>query len=136
VTAYLYFRTIESLIAGRPLLYQNDDRDVYHVSQNGVEVIKSLSPPKTHIMAFVDGDSGDCRPQTFLHSPLVQIVVATSQQGAYQGWVEQASNHTVVTTLATSLWSLHEGFLTGLVLASLLPTLDWFISWLQSPSML
>ena len=79
-------------------------------------------------MAFVDGDSGDCRPQILLRSPLVQIVVATSPQGAYQGWEEQASNHTVVTTLATGLWSLHEAFLAGLVLAPLLPTPDWFIS--------
>ena len=117
---YLHLRIIESLIAGRPFLYQSTEGAVYHVSQNGVEAIWSWSP-KTHIVAFVDGDEGDRKPQDFLFRSLVQIIVISSPEGAYRPWV---SPNIKVTKLATSLWSPHELFLTGLVLAFLLSTLD------------
>ena len=124
---YLYLRVIECLIEGRPFLYQTKEGDVYHVAQNGVEAVRDwpLENPKTHIMAFVDGDKGDCEPKYFLLYPSVQIIVATSR-GVNQKWLWQLqSNHEIIfTELATDLWSLRELFLTGLVLAFLLSTLD------------
>jgi hypothetical protein len=52
--------------------------------------------------------------------PLVQIIVTSCPKGAYQPWIKQANNDTVINTLAISLWSPRELFLTGLVLAFLL----------------
>jgi hypothetical protein len=122
--AYLYLRIIESLIAGRPFLYQTKGGTVYHVAQNGAAAIPSSWSPETHIVAFVDGDKGDCEPKGFLFSFLVQIIVASSPKGAYYRWIKQAGSNTIVTKLATSLWSPRELFLTGLVLAFLLLTFD------------
>jgi hypothetical protein len=97
---------------------------VYRVAQNGVEA--NLSSPKTHIVAFVDGDkfNGDCEPKYILRNSLVQIIVASPPEGAYQKWIEQTGNSILITKLATSLWSRRELFLTGLVLAFHLSTLD------------
>ncbi len=101
---------------------------VYHVSQNGVEAIWvwSSKNPETHIVAFVDGDKEDCAPQSFLFHSSVQIIFASFPRGADQRWVRQAeTNHEIIfTELATDLWSLRELFLTGLVLAFLLSSLD------------
>jgi hypothetical protein len=116
---------IESLIAGRPFLYQTRDRAVYHVSQKGVEAIQPESSwlPETHIMAFVDGDGGTTKPDGILIDPLVQIVIATSPKGANQKWIQQGV-YTRFTKLATSLWTPRELFLTGYVLTFHLSTLD------------
>jgi hypothetical protein len=123
-TAYLYLRIIESLIAGRPFLYQTMQGSVYHVTQNGVEAIQSFRSPKTHYVAFVDGDKEDSAPEYFLFSPLVQIIVASFPKGANQRWIKQTGNYTKITKLATSLWSPRELFLTALVSTFLLSMLD------------
>jgi hypothetical protein len=123
-TAYLYLKIIESLIAGSPFLYQTKERTVHHVNQEGVVAIRSPWLAKTHIVAFVDGDKGDGEPHHFLDHSLVQIVVASSPRGAYRKWYKQSGNTTSFTRLATRLWAPHELFLTGLVLAFLLSTLD------------
>jgi hypothetical protein len=115
---------IEPLIAGRPFLYQTKDRTVYHVSQNGVEVNLSSWSPQAHIVAFVESDEGNCEPKDFLRNPFVQIIVASSPKGAHQRWTKQTCKYTMLTRLATSPWSPSELFLTGLVLAFLLSTLD------------
>ncbi len=125
---YLYLRITECLIEGCPFLYQTKGGTVYHVAQNGVEAVRDwpLENPKTHIMAFVDGDKGDCEPKEFLFYPSVQIIVATSPRGVNQKWVWQAESdyETIFAKLATDLWSPQELFLTGLVLAFLLSSLD------------
>ncbi len=123
-TTYLYLKIIEFLITGRPFLYQTKEGSVYHVTQNGVAAIESWSS-KTHIVAFVDGDKGDYEPQKFLFASFVQIIVVSSPKGADQPWVKQASpSTTIITKFATCLWSPCEVFLTGLVSAFLLSTLD------------
>ena len=97
---------------------------VYHVTQNGVEAIQSFRSPKTHYVAFVDGDKEDSAPEYFLFSPLVQIIVASFPKGANQRWIKQTGNYTKITKLATSLWSPRELFLTALVSTFLLSMLD------------
>jgi hypothetical protein len=114
---------IESLIAGRPFLYQGTDRAVYHVTQNGVEAIQLSWSPETHIIAFIDGVK-DTEPHDILKSPLVQLIVATSPKGAEQKWIKQYNTgDKIVRKLATRLWKRREFFLTGLVFTFFLPTL-------------
>ncbi len=123
-TAYLYLLIIESLIAGRPFLYQTRGRTLYHVAESGVEAIQSWSSD-TPIVAFVDGDRGDCEPQDFLFvHPEVKIIVASPPEGANQKWLDQTGDNVDFTTLATGLWSLQELFLIGSVLPFHLSTLD------------
>ena len=126
-TAYLYLLIIESLIAGRPFLYQTRGRTLYHVAESGVEPIGYWSS-HTPIVSFVDGDGGDCEPQDFLFGhPEVRIIVASPPEGANQKWLDQTGNYVAFTKLATRLWSPQELFLIGLVLPFHLSTLDWFI---------
>ena len=113
-TSYLYIRIIKSLIAGRPLLYQSNERVVYHVSENGVEVIESRWLPSEPYVAFVDADEGLSEPHYFLRNPSVQIILTSSPRGANQNWSKQG-NYVKFTKLATKLWSHKELFLTGLV---------------------
>jgi hypothetical protein len=99
---------------------------VYHVTQNGVEAIQSFRSPETHYVAFVDGDDeDDSVPKYFLFSSSVQIIVASFPKGAKR-WLKNARkfNYGEITKFATSLWSPHELFLTGLVLMFLLSMLD------------
>jgi len=114
---------IEFLLAGRQFLYQpeNAGGTVYHVTKKGVEAIKSFSPLESPIVLFVDGDSGDSEP--IISHPSVQIIVTSSPNGANHKWIKQAGRNTIIIKLATKLWSSRELFLTGLVLAFLLPTL-------------
>ena len=111
-------RSLSFLIAGRPFLYQTIEGNVYHVTQNGVEEIWSYWSPKIHIVAFVDGDKGESKPKCFLFQDSVQIIVVSYPEGANQRWIEKVGNFTIITKLATSLWSPRELFLTGLVFAS------------------
>ena len=113
-TAYLYVRIIESLIEGRPFLYQTSDRTVYHVTHAGVKEIQSSWSPEAHIVAFIDGDEADNAPKPFILNGKVQIIVASSPKVTNQKWIKQAAI-AVFTQLATSLWSAQELFLTGLV---------------------
>jgi hypothetical protein len=87
--------------------------DVYHDSQKGVEAIWWHWSPKTHYVAFVDGDKENSEPEESLFNPLVQIFVASFPKGTYQRWIRQASPYTIITNLATRLWSPRELFLTG-----------------------
>ena len=69
---FLYLSIIESLIEGRPFLYQTKDKAVYHVTQEGVEAIWPSWYSKTHIVAFVDANAGDSTPHDIIiNSPLV-----------------------------------------------------------------
>ena len=120
---YLHVRVIESLIAGKPFLYQSNNGTVYHVAENGVEEIWSWSS-NAKIVAFVDGDQENCEPKTFLFKSSVQIILSSPPKGAYQKWIQQAEPDTDVTKLAIKLWSPQELFLAGLVLAFLLSTPD------------
>jgi len=124
-TAYLFLKIVESLIAGRPFLYQTKDRTVYYVGQNGVQQI-SYWLSEIPIVAFVDDDEGNGEPEDFICCHPVQIIVASPPEGASPNkkWMNQLSYDTTFTTLATSLWSPEELFLTGLALAILLSTLD------------
>jgi len=63
---YLHLRVIQSMIEGRPLLYQTWNRTVYHVNESGVQAIRSWSSTEDHIVAFVDGDVNDSRPELML----------------------------------------------------------------------
>jgi hypothetical protein len=124
-TSYLYLRVIEFLLAGNPFLFQSNEGVVYHVTQDGVEVIRSPLSQEDNIVAFVDGDRKNSEPSSILLSMhFVQIIVAASPKGADQQWVKQTGVNHTFTILATSLWTPSELFLTGLVFAFLLPTLD------------
>jgi len=105
---------IESLIAGHQFLYQAADGNVYHVAQKGVEALQSAWPPGSPIRAFVDGDKGNTEPRDFIRLPSVQIIIASSPQGASQKWMNQTGSFLFFTKLATSLWTSRELFLTGL----------------------
>ena len=122
-TTYLYVRIIESLIEGRPFLYQTKRRTVYHVGHNGVKKVQFWSP-EADIVAFVDGDERDNEPESFILTPQVQVIVASSPKATNQKWLDQATPVATFTKIATSLWSAKELFLTGLVLALLLSTLN------------
>ena len=111
---------IESMLEGRPFLYQAMGGTVYHVAENGVEVVRSW-PSQESITAFIDGDKGDFEPKTFLFDDFVQLVVASTPKGAYQKWTKQTGHRSLIFKLVVELWSLNEFLLTGLVLA-LLPS--------------
>jgi hypothetical protein len=123
-TTYLYLRIIESLIEGRPFLYQTKSGSIYHVAENGVKAVESSWPLEKRIVAFVDGDGEDSKPKDIIRRSSVQIIVTSSPKGVNHKWTRQGGVSTIVTKLAIKLWSSHELFLTGLVLAFLLPTLD------------
>lgn len=117
---------IEFLIAGRPFLYQTiDDGHVFHVDKDGVKEIVGSWTSENHIVAFVDANAGNTRPQQFLlDNPRVQYITTTSPKGVYQKWVKQKGDHVTLARLITSLWSAQELFLTGLVLSFLVSTLN------------
>ena len=128
-TVYLYFKIVESKIKRRPFLYQTNHGAVYYVSEKGVEAAQSWSSEEP-IMAFFDCDNANNNSEsdlkTFLLKSSVQVIVTTPPSGAYRPWVEQTLGigDVVFTKLAISLWSAPELFITGLVLAFLLSTLD------------
>src|SRR6266581_3875571 len=107
------------MIEGRSFLYQDLDRTVYHINENGVQAIQSLSSDE--IVAFVDGDGESYEPSVMLLDDRVQIILASSPKGASGKWTKQVAD---VTVIATELWSPHELFLAGFVLGILLSTLD------------
>jgi len=74
-TAYLYLRIIENMIEGRPFLYQAIGGTVYHVAENGVEAVQSWSSQEI-IVAFVDGDEGDYKPDEILLRRSVDLNVS------------------------------------------------------------
>ncbi len=110
------------MIEGRPFLYQAYEGTVYHVTEKGVEAVQSWSSKET-IVAFVDDDGGEYGPKNFLIRRTVQLVVASSLEGAYLKWTKQTGHASFITQLAVKLWSHEELFLTGSVL-SLLSILD------------
>ena len=121
---YLYVRIIESLIAGCPFLYQTNDETSYLVDNHGVRLIQSrLSPENSHIVGFVDGDLGVCKP-IYMNGKMVQVIVTSSPEILNQKWMNQTSNEKRFINLAVDLWSLRELFITGLVLAPFLSTLN------------
>ena len=111
------------MIEGCLFLFQANKNAVYHVSEDGVEVIGSWESD-TEIVAFVDGDKGDYAPIRPLRQDAVQLVVASSPKGANQPWTKQMGDGSSVDALVTKLWSLNELILTGLVLALLLSALN------------
>jgi hypothetical protein len=120
-TVYLYLRIIESMIEGRPFLYQTRTGTVYHVAENGVDAVQSWSSDEP-IVAFVDGDKRDYEPDEIIQRRSVQIVVASFPSGINKRWMKQISG-SFFTELVVKLWSPRELLLTGLVLA-LLSSLD------------
>jgi hypothetical protein len=111
------------MIEGLPFLYQAQDGNVYHVADGGVERIEGYLSGA--IVAFVDGDkAGHYEPNYFLrNNRSVQIIMASSPKGLDQQWITKGGQ-TSVTQLVVDPWTPHELFLTGLVLALLLSTLD------------
>jgi hypothetical protein len=108
---------VECIINSCPFLYQTMHGTVYHVSRT-VAVIDSWSS-KEGITAFIDGDQtqpGSCVPKPFLLSRSIQIILASSPEGANQKWPKQLGNVGFVTKYITALWSRREFFLTGLVI--------------------
>ncbi|KAI0264039.1 hypothetical protein BGY98DRAFT_1103716 [Russula aff. rugulosa BPL654] len=116
-TAYLYLRMVEHMIEGRPFLFQSTEDTVYHVAEEGVEVVQSWSSKET-IVAFVDGDDeknhAPKRMLTRLSS--VQLIVASSPNVSSEKWIKQAGHGSFVTRLAINLWSQKELLITGIFL--------------------
>jgi len=109
------------MIEGRPFLYQAKDGTVYHVHEKGVQPIESWSSNED-IVAFVDGDKEGYKPNNMLiPRRRVKIVLASSPKGANKPWMKDKGR---VTTLATTLWSPQELFLTGFVLGLLHSAFD------------
>jgi hypothetical protein len=109
------------MIEGCPFLYQDKGGAVYHVAENGIEVVESWESKKP-IVAFVDGDGGKV-PDDLICLYSVQIIVASSPKDTYSKWTKQLGDSRV-SQLAMKLWSPKELLLTGLVLALLLSTHD------------
>ena len=107
------------MIEGRSFLFQDLDRTVYHINENGVQAIQSLSSDE--IVAFVDGDRENYEPSLMLLDDRVQIIMASPPKGARRKWTEQAGD---VKVIVTEPWSPHELFLVGFVLGLLLSTLN------------
>jgi hypothetical protein len=93
---------IESLLEGRPFLYQAMAGTVYHVTEKGVEVVKSW-PSQKSITAFIDGDKGDYEPKSFLFDDFVQLVVASSPKGAYKKWTKQTGYRSSIFKLVVTI---------------------------------
>ena len=108
------------MIDGCPFLYQAKNGTVYHVHENGVQVIESWLPAE-EIVALVDGDKKDYEPDDMLTCPGVQIVLVSSPKDGNQAWMKDPDR---VTVLVTELWSARELFLTGFILRLLLSALD------------
>jgi len=107
------------MIEGRSFLYQDLDKTVYHINENGVQAIQSWTSGE--IVAFVDGDSKSYEPCLMLFNKEVQIILASSPKGASEKWTEQAGG---VKVFATQLWSPRELFVAGFVLRLLLSMPD------------
>ena len=99
------------MIEGCPFLFQDTDGIVYHVNENGVDLIWSWSSNE-YIVAFIDGDYKNYESKRMICHDPVQIIMTSSPNGTTGDWVNQAGG---VTTLATDLWSFRELFLTGFV---------------------
>ena len=56
---------VMSISFGRPFLFQANKEYMYHVAEDGVEVVQSR-PLDGTIVAFVDGDPKNSDPQGFL----------------------------------------------------------------------
>jgi hypothetical protein len=102
------------MIEGRPFLFQPNRGIVYHVTKDGVDVVRSR-PPDEAIVAFVDGDRKDFEPQNFLIHHSIQLIVASSPKVSSEKWIKQAGD--TMTQLTIKLWSKKELLLTGSVLA-------------------
>jgi hypothetical protein len=111
------------MIEGHPFLFQSTKQAVYHVTEDGVKEVGSdydgSWDSKEPIVALIDGDKGDFKPNEMLLRPSVQLVVASSPKVAHQKWIEQIGHASSITQLAIKLWSRKELFLTGLVLLSI-----------------
>ena len=102
------------MIEGLPFLFQANGRTVYHIAKEGVEVIQSWLPDGP-ILAFVNGDERDFKPNNILRDDSVQLIVASSPKGTYLTWTKQLGPGSFVTPIAIKLWSQKELLLTGLV---------------------
>lgn len=107
------------MIAGDPFLFQTINRHVYHVAESVTRI--TSWPSKEPIVAFVDADIKSRAPEPFLQQRSIQIISASSPEGAEQSWLKQGGTSSYVLKLATNLWSTKELFLTGFVIP--IPTL-------------
>ena len=112
-TSYLYIRMVDSMIDGRPFLYQDLAGTVYHVS-NAITIVNSWGS-NSPIIAFIDADRTLAEPREFLRQPSVQVIVATSPRGTTQSWLKQMGDALIPLKLVTALWSPRELFITGFV---------------------
>ena len=90
------------MIEGCSFLFQANKNTVYHVSEDGVKVISSWQS-KSNIVAFVDGDKGDHAPHDLLPGEAVQLIVASSPNGANQHWMKQGGQGSSVHALVIKL---------------------------------
>ncbi len=111
------------MIEGCPFLYQARNGTIYHVNENGVEVIRSIRSWSSNekIVGFVDSDEENYDPAPVLcHGRDVQIILASPPRGANRRWIRKSC----ITVLAINLWSPRELFLAGFVLGLLLSTIN------------
>ena len=128
-TAYLYVKIIESLIAGRPFLYQTRNGTVHLVNDRGVKLIQSrLSPKNAPIVGFVDGDW-----RTHTHGGRLCTGYCGISTKCHRSKVDRSNKYpptindklfTKLAKLAVDQWWLRELFVAGLVLAPFLSILD------------
>jgi hypothetical protein len=96
------FRRIsrDSMIAGRPFLYQSKEGTVYHVAQNGVEAIRS-SWSAIHMWSssLSTATRGIANPNTSSSFPQCRLLWHHPRKARIK-WM---GNYTIVTKLATNL---------------------------------
>ena len=109
------------MIEGRPFLYQDRERTVYHINEDGVRAIES-PPSDKNIVAFVDGDKRAAEPHTMLWQNNVRVILAAFPQGTQTPWVKEKQGR--IKIIATTLWSDLELFIAGFVLGLVLSMLD------------
>lgn len=113
-TAYIHLKMIECMIAQCPFICQTLDRDVYKVSDN-LALIDKYWSPTAPIIAFLDADIPPFKPKPFLDDPFIQLIAASSPQGASQPFMNQLAHEGHFILFATALWSPSKLFVTGFV---------------------
>ncbi|KIK03233.1 hypothetical protein K443DRAFT_5495 [Laccaria amethystina LaAM-08-1] len=120
-TAYLYYRLIQSMVAGTRCLFQpipneRNENTVYLISESSIKITNSWSTER--ITVFFDADGPSCRPAQFIiDNRFIKIVGACSPAIEEQKWTSRLASGAILSRIVTTLWSRQELFLTGMFLA-------------------
>ncbi|EDR09962.1 uncharacterized protein LACBIDRAFT_293780 [Laccaria bicolor S238N-H82] len=120
-TAYLYYRLIQSMLAGTRCLFQpirneKHENTVYLIAESSIEVVNSWSTEG--VVAFFDADGPSPRPAQFIiDNHYIKIIGACLPNVADEKWTTKMGNGAVLNRIVTTLWSRQELYITGMFLA-------------------